>query len=391
MNIKFTVFRSMLKHSEEFEKETQAFLTEISQKLGASFVNADIEDYDCDLKLLFIQTGGSEGIFLKNIDKIKPPYYLLTNGGNNSLAASLEILTYANLHGLEGEILHGDSNYIANRIKELIDKNRLIDRLSNANLGVIGQPSDWLISSVPDALTVKNKLKINLKYLPLKEVEADILKDNTFGDWSKEQEKSLSVYDNLKSIILKNNLQGLTIRCFDLLSSIKMTGCVALSKLNQEGIVATCEGDIMAMISMYLVKVIFNQSSFQANPSRIDLLNNQIVFAHCTVPLDMVESYKYMTHFESGIGIAVKGELKKAPVTIFRMSSSLKDYTIMQGEIVENLNRSNLCRTQIKIQCKESLSALLKNPCGNHHIIFYGHKKEELNKALSLLLNQQPL
>lgn len=386
MNIKYSVFRSMLKYTESFEKENKDFINAIENILNGKLVESTFDDYDCDLKLLFIQTGGSEGIFLKNVSKLKPPFYLLTNGGNNSLAASLEILTYARLNGVVGEILHGSPAYVAERMTCLAETNRIKKHLQSLKLGVLGEPSDWLISSIPNTNILKERLGISLEYLPLSEVEKGISAADTQSDRALELEKANTVYGNIKSLVAKHKLNGLTIRCFDLLSSIKMTGCLALAKLNEEGVVATCEGDIAAMLSMALVKTIFNQSSFQANPSRIDTTRNEIILAHCTAPLDMVMNYVYDTHFESGIGVAIKGEMKKSPVTIFRLSSSLNEYTILEGEITENLCETNLCRTQIKVKCVDDVSVLLKNPCGNHHIVFYGHHKNHLENILKSLL-----
>lgn len=385
MKIKFSSFRSMLKYTDAFENEIADFINEIETELQEKLIEASFDDYDCDLKLLFIQTGGSEGIFLNNIDKLQYPFYLLTNGGNNSLAASLEILTYAKLHGYKGEVLHGDVSYIAKRIACISETNRIKKQLSKMALGVLGEPSDWLISSIPNKDELKEKLGVNLVYFPLEEVEKGINTADTHSDSACEVEKANAVYKNIKTLVENNSLGGLTIRCFDLLSSIKMTGCLALAKLNQEGIVATCEGDIACMLSMVLVKTIFDQSSFQANPSRIDTSKNEIVFAHCTLPLDMVTKYEYDTHFESGIGVAIKGTMREEAVTIFRLSSSLNEYTILEGNIVENLNETNLCRTQIRIRCSDDVSVLLKNPCGNHHIIFYGHHKERLERILKKL------
>lgn len=400
MKIKYSTFRSLLKYTDEFENENKLFISEIEEKLQEKLIETAVGDYDCDLKLLFIQTGGSEGIFLKNLSKLQSPFYLLTNGGNNSLAASLEILTYARLHGFGGEILHGDSSYIASRIIELVEIksvkksafesqfeiSSVIQKLSGIKLGVIGTPSDWLISSIPTPEILKEKLNIDLKFLPLSDVEKGIDITDTKDFKDSELQKANAIYENLKDIVNKNNLSGLTIRCFDLLSSIKMTGCLALAKLNDHGIVATCEGDIMAMVSMFMVQSIFEQPSFQANPSRIDTAKNEIVFAHCTIPLNMVESYEYDTHFESGIGVAIRGKMRKSDVTVFRLSSSLNEYTLLEGKIVENLNESNLCRTQIRVKCNEEVSTLLKNPCGNHHIIFYGNHKEKLQKVLDVLI-----
>ena len=51
---------------------------------------------------------------------LKSPFYLLTYGFSNSLAAAIEILSYINQNNLEGEILHGSTSYISNRLISLI-------------------------------------------------------------------------------------------------------------------------------------------------------------------------------------------------------------------------------------------------------------------------------
>ncbi len=389
MLIKLSSFKSRLKHSPEFDKETALFIKNIEQELGYGLKISEIADYDCDLKLVFIETGGSEGLFIQHLDELKEPYYLLTNGNNNSLAASLEILTYLNVNGKKGEILHGSAKYIAERIKQLAAVSNAKNLLKNARLGVIGQPSDWLVASVPDYKKVKETLGITLVDIPLAEVEKcqnDGIKSQTYGAYpefdKKELEKAIDIYGSLNGIRNKYKLDGLTVRCFDLLSSLKSTGCLALAELNSQGIVATCEGDIAAMLSMYIAKCLTNKSNFQANPSRIDVENNLVTFAHCTVPLDMVDGYRFDTHFESGIGVAVKGEMRKGRVTVFRMSSNLKHYFVSGGTLLQNLDEANLCRTQAVIKLDKPVTNLLKSPCGNHHVIVYGNCVEIINQFM---------
>jgi len=260
-------------------------------------------------------------------------------------------------------------------------------------LGIFGKPSDWLISSIPSYEEVKKLLGIELVDVKLEEVietfnslnQVDTSILNCFFP-EIEKQKAVKIYQSFETIIKKYNLEGFTVRCFDLLTSLKSTGCVGLSFLNDKGIVSTCEGDIMAMICMYLVKKHFNQESFQANPSRIDTKDNSIVFAHCTLPTKMTKSFTYDTHFESGIGMAIKGEMCERDVTVFRISSDLKHYFISNGRIKKNLNEKDLCRTQIEVELDEDVKQILTNPCGNHHIIFYGHHKDELLKVLETIM-----
>ncbi len=390
--IKLSSFKSMLHNYEEFDVETKKFISSIEEKINSKLEFSELDDYNCDLKLIFISSGGSEGLFLKNFDKLQEPYYFLTNGANNSLAASLEILTYLNLHNKKGEILHGDIDYLSNRIQELERIGHIKKEIEGTRLGVLGHPSDWLISSIPSYEELNNKFGIKLIDIPLSDVE-DEFKKKTFTDLSKplkdfdkeELNKAKRIYQAFESVCAKNELEGFTVRCFDLLTSLKSTGCLGLSLLNDKGIVSSCEGDIMAMVSMLVAKKITNQDVFQANPSRINVSDRKIVFAHCTIPLNMLKDYHFDTHFESRTGVAVKGYLYEKDVTVLRLSSDLKNYFLEEGKIIRNLDDPNLCRTQIEVEFDSDISRILKNPCGNHHIIFYGRHKKVIEEYLNNL------
>ena len=393
MNIKISGLRSGLNYNDKLNLIAGSFIEEIEGKLGEKLSPADISDYDCDVKLIFIQSGGSENLFLQNIDTLKEPYYLLTNGSNNSLAASLEIMNYIVRNGKNGEILHGDANYIAGRIKAIALSTGVKKGLSKTVFGVMGRPSDWLIASIPSYDEVKEKFGITFKDISLDEVKEEyartIMVDKTglpgvFDD--EEKIKALRTYGAFKKIAGKYGLSGFTVRCFDLLKPLQTTGCTGLSLLNDEGITSACEGDIASLISMHIVKLLTGQTSFQANPARISPADNTVVLAHCTIPLSMTEELRLDTHFESGTGVAIKGELKEGDVTVFRLSADLKNYFVSDGEILKNLDEPDLCRTQILVKFKEDVSELLKRPCGNHHIVFYGHHAEDIRRVMGELL-----
>ncbi len=394
MKINIITLKSLIHDSKEFNEASLKFLNEINDELK-KYENIDftLNDNNEILNLIFVETGGSEGLFLKRINEFKEPYYFLTSGNNNSLAASLEIMTYLNIHNLRGEIIHGGISYIAKRIYELYKVNKLKEDLKKINLGVIGKPSDWLISSVPSFDLVKEKLGVNLVNIKMEELESEYNKpsfkrrnDIKLEYDENELFKADKIYNALSVLKDRYELSGLTLRCFDLLSSVKSTGCLGLAYLNYDHIIGTCEGDIAAMLTMTIVEKLLGQYSFQANPSRIDVENNKIVFAHCTIPFGMLKDYHLTTHFESKIGVAVKGELEEKDITVLRISSNLKDYFISEGKILTNLNDPNLCRTQIEVKMDEDVKTLLKKPCGNHHIIFYGRHKELIKNVLDELL-----
>lgn len=393
--IKESSFHSDLHRQDLLAQRHASFLASIEAELGEQIEVSPIEDYDADLKLVFISSGGSEGIFLKHFSELKAPYYLLTSGTDNSLAASIEILTYLNCEGLEGEILHGSPQYIADRIREILKGNRtqsadthaekaqIKDRVDlGGRYGVVGKPSDWLIASVPDYGNVKQVFGTELIPIPMTDLlcgyEAaeprEEFKDNLdFGS-------SRRLVDAMLQLRKRFELDGLTVRCFDLLDSIHTTGCLSLAQLNNDGFIGTCEGDVMSMLTMAVVRKVTGQSSFQANPSRIDVRDNTMVLAHCTLPYDMAECFGYDTHFESGIGVALKCELRKQAVTILRLAKDLRTFWCAEGEITDNLSEGTLCRTQIEVRLDDDYSVgnLLLNPCGNHHIVFYGRHRDEI-------------
>lgn len=187
----------------------------------------------------------------------------------------------------------------------------------------------------------------------------------------------------MKKIIEEYHLQGLTIRCFDLLPTLHNTGCLALAQLNAEGIIAGCEGDIPAMLSMKIAHALTGKTGFQANPATINPTTGQILFAHCTIPFDMIERYELLTHFESGIGVGIRGYMKEGPVTIFKMSGKLDRYFAEEGTLIECQDKPNLCRTQQLIQLSpESTQYFLTNPISNHHIVIPSHCKALLQQFL---------
>ena len=384
------------------EAAVDAVTQEFLGGLGIEYqlMGGDFRDYGGhDLELIYVRTGGTEGIFKNELPRMlrqsKQPFYLLTSGKSNSLAASMEILSYLRQQGLKGEILHGSDEYIKGRITTLQQVGKAMRALNGCRLGVIGEPSDWLIASQAKYRTIEDMLGIEIVNIDMDEllmliaripndIESDLLEKAPNEDIRQSLTGAERIYEALKLIVEGYDLQGFTIRCFDLLTAVKNTGCVALAKFNAQGIVASCEGDVPAMVSMKIAQAVTGKSGFQANPARINPETGEMLFAHCTIPLDMVESYELDTHFESGIGVGIRGFMKPGPVTIFKVSGGLGRHFAEEGILVENQGNPDLCRTQqvIQLNDKDAAKYFLTKPIGNHHIIMQGNYKAVLDEIL---------
>ena len=375
MNCKIYTLTSELHDEKAVSKSTQEFLQSLN--LDFDFKGSDYDDYGtAPLSLIYVRTGGTEGIFNRLLPQLQQksaqPFYLLTSGKSNSLAASMEILSFLRQRNLDGEIIHGSPEYVTRRIGELQKVGEARKLLNGCRLGIIGKPSDWLISSHADPQVVKEKVGIELVEIDMSELLETVGQDVDGGEAG-----AMKIYDALKQLVGRYNLQGFTLRCFDLLTAVRNTGCLALAKLNSEGIVAGCEGDVPAMLTMKIAQALTGIVGFQANPASIDVETGQMVFAHCTIPLSLVERYEFDTHFESGIGIGIRGYMKEGPVTVFKVSGDLNRHFVGQGQLIRNEAKPDLCRTQQVIRLDDASQAayFLTRPIGNHHIILPGHLK----------------
>lgn len=389
-------------HDESAVRAVSAsFLKEIEDGLGCRFDirGADFSSFgQSPLNIIFVRTGGTEGLFRSVSAEIGDrPVLLLASGKSNSLAASMEILSYVRQQGKSGEILHGSAGYIAGRISVLAAAAEAAAALRGRRFGVIGAPSDWLISSHADYASVRSLTGIEIVDVPMQELLDEIgrkeypaeaasrLVQASGPHVGKSMEGALHIYGALKRIAGKYRLAGFTLRCFDLLGPVGNTGCLALAMLNSEGIVAGCEGDVPAMLTMAVAAALTGSSGFQANPSRIDVNTGEMVFAHCTIPLDMVRSYSYDTHFESGIGVAIRGQMDEGDITLFKLSGDLSRSYVCEGQLIRNLNEENLCRTQMQIRLDGDLRYFLESPIGNHHVIIKGHQAQLIRTFLNYI------
>lgn len=377
----------------------EAFIKSVEKAVGAPFTHkdSDFSSYDkTENNIIYVRTGGTEGIFKSIFHPDGRAIRLLTSGKSNSLAASMEILSYLNQRGYPAEILHGNAEEIARRLiagftPVTSSHTRDYDFgkvLEGKRVGVIGRPSDWLISSDVDYSVAKERLGVELVDVSIEELEnCARTPDRKYLDglnlaplnapkYGRELTQStlnqaLDIYCALKELVAKYSLDGLSLRCFDLLTSLHNTGCLALALLNSEGIVATCEGDVPTLLTMCVAREKFGTPGFQANLSEID--GSRMLFAHCTVPLNLTESYCFDTHFESGIGIAIHGTLPTGPAKILKISPDCSKMFFEDIHITDNPYGDNLCRTQIYVDAPGLADYFLREPIGNHHVIIPHH------------------
>ena len=405
MNINLKPIYSFLhKKNKDLLNEDLLFIDEINNFLVQEDLLIVENAKDALFNIILIGSGGTENLFLKQMKEDDEPIVILSTSRNNSLPACLEIKTYLENHNKLCFLLAGDENHIANMIKHIASIISAYKSVKDNRLGLIGGASSWLIASPVEPKVIYTNFKQNIIKIKMSELEElieqeekemlDLKEVNHSSELiakaenQEDLEMALVIYKALKRLVAKYQLNGLTIRCFDIIKKYKNTACLALALLNEEGITAGCEGDIHSLVTMHIVNSLTNRSSFMANPSKFNYEDQSIMLAHCTVPLNMVSSFKLMTHFESGLGIGIKGELPEGRITLCKIAP---DYTLentlcIPATIKENLSLENYCRTQISVALNEDgLLELLKASFGNHIIVAYGDVYQDFLPLLSLL------
>jgi L-fucose isomerase-like protein len=349
-----------------------------------------------------IATGGVENLFKRiwsaiDVETMCGPsrqktVTMIADGRNNSLAAALEILTYLGNNGVEGKILHGTNDEIISAVMETHVRASLQGRI-----GLFGQPSDWLIASGVDRDYLRQHYGIEtididlqrlidgIKTIPQNEAvkvaqtmvkRAKTVKEPSCADMV----EAAKAYLAIKQICQEEHLDAMTIRCFDIVKTCGTTSCLALALLNDEGVVAGCEGDMQTLMSMYLAKRLCGEVAFMANPSQ--LTDQSSMLAHCTIPLTMCDETTIRSHFESGIGVAIQGMLPLTEYTLFKWGGPKLDrYFVTEAQAIETPYSNHFCRTQITLNVNLK-PYLLQHSIGNHHVIIRGRHTDQIRQFM---------
>jgi L-fucose isomerase-like protein len=96
----------------------------------------------------------------------------------------------------------------------------------------------------------------------------------------------------------------------------------------------------------------------------------------------MVDGVQLHTHFESGIGIGLRGRFSPGPVTLLRLGGrSLEHLWISDGEIERAGDAEDLCRTQVVVHLTDAAAQpLLEHPLGNHLVLVHGHHRARIER-----------
>lgn len=400
-------------HDEEALRRLIADYVTPLERVGADRSDPEATGSERPL-VVFVVTGGTEQLILdlwEQRKQVRPgePLLLIAHPGHNSLPASLEALARLHQLGAAGRIIYlrgpDDEESLA-LLQQAVADVEVLHALREIRIGLVGEPSDWLVASSPDPDVVRRMwgprvVPIDLESVyhqyrsvtgatPVAEEIADHAAEIVEAD-ATEIHDAAQFTAALRAVVEERSLNAVTVRCFDVISALGTTGCVALSELNDDGVIAGCEGDLVSTVGMIWVKELLGILPWMANPARLDTDANTLWLAHCTVPRSLVDTFSIRSHFESGMGVGIEGHFPKGPVTLLRIGgAAMEKLWAAEGEIIKTGADPSLCRTQIEVRLGGAkVSDLLEAPLGNHLIVVPGHHRSRLEQWRSMMAPAQ--
>jgi len=193
-------------------------------------------------------------------------------------------------------------------------------------------------------------------------------------------------YAVLRRLMAAQDCQGISLSgCL-----IQKPPCLAASKLRDEGIVATCEGDLCGSLGELITFLLFNRPTFIQDPSP-NTINNTLIGAHCTSPTKLEgcdQPYRapYLIrnyHSRQGVSMQVLWpEGKEA--TIVQFGWPKKTLMIGTGRVVANIAQppSGCCRTSVEMTvdgCPDT-----RDVKGFHQLFILGNLERPLRQFCQL-------
>lgn len=371
-----------------FQGAGEEMIAKAALHLQQIFVSIELTEPSFGIcPIIYFISGGSEqqAILLLRHGTLN---LLVAGSENNAWAAATEVKAYAAQHGFQAQLIAEYASDFKQQLVRWIKVKTAFDRLKGQRLGLLGNVSDWLVASAPEEALLRQRLGIELIELQL-DTMPDYLNrthdpqfQQCFSHNTIQPEALASVSGFLKQTVADHRLDALTLQCFRLVKEKGVTACLPIALMNFNGVPAGCEGDLVSIAGIMLLKELTGHIAWMANMVKVE--TNKILLAHCTVPLQYAKKTVINSHFETQLSAAVEADLNFNTVTIFRMNQQLDQVFIATGKVIGTPKNPHACRTQIEVELPpEMCKQLIDRPLGNHHLVIPGNHRDLISKAVA--------
>ena len=293
----------------------------------------------------------------------------------------------------------GVKNYqvvIGEKIDEdWVDAIRIIKTFSVNRIGILGYRAKGFFNLDVDELDLYKQLGVLVDHFELEQVynfaiNIDKIKDkitqikSTFdvsGITEQQVTKVAELTVKFEGFMKENKLSALAIRCWpEFAENFGISPCAAMSVLQSEGNILTCEGDLLGALSMLAHKAIGGETPFMADFSQVDLKENIGLLWHCGVAACNLWDEKCVrsldSYFAGGKGVTADFVMKSGELSLLRIDYTPGEYRIFLQKSKGIPMNKELKGTYVKVRFKDDvrdvLDKIIYNGIAHHISVVYG-------------------
>ncbi len=402
--------------SMELEKVYLDFM--VKNDKDSKKANSLFKKENIDLLLIIVGVWTPDSTVVSLVNNLRIPILVFTTSlsihtvsvnGAQVIVASLKELGY-DFKFVFGNI---ESPEVHKKIIDYAMAAAIVKKLKHARIGLLGHTPNIMMSIEVDSFSVKNTFGptvISLDYYKI-DCYLEKTKNAQIKDRIKEiknivgavnvnddvLENSVKYYFAFKQLIKDLDLDALTVNCFPL-PYIKGKTCLATSNLNDDGIVAACEGDVNAAIIMLAFQYINGTASLNSDIIIENQKENALMFSHCGAgPFtcasdckDIILDEQYEIKSGMAVYYPVKTGGKETTVVNLVGRGSTYRMCILSGVSIptkELTYHGNPIQIRFNTGIVDLLNQIGNEGFGHHWMVAYGNHKDifrEISKLVKL-------
>ena len=279
--------------------------------------------------------------------------------------------------------------------KDWLNAIRIVKAFSTNRIGIIGYRAKGFFNLDVDELDLYKQLGVLVDHFELEEVynfevgsdkvEKRVQQIKSIFDVSDITEKQITkvaeLTEKFEGFMDKYQLGTLAVRCWpEFAGGFGISPCAAMSVLQSEGRILTCEGDLLGSLSMLAHKAIGGETPFLADFSQVDLKENYGLLWHCGVAAcnlwDGKCNRSLDNYFAGGKGVTADFVMKSGEISLLRIDYAPGEYRIFLQKGKGIPMDKDLKGTYVKVTFEDNirnvLDKIIQNGIAHHISVVYG-------------------
>jgi L-fucose isomerase-like protein len=280
--------------------------------------------------------------------------------------------------------------------EDWLDAIRIFKTFLTSHVGIIGFRAKGFFNLDVDELDLYKQLGILIDHFELEEIfnfsisqeqineKKDQIKSifDVSGISEDQLERVAKLTAKFEGFMGENNLDSVAIRCWpEFAEKYGISPCAAMSILQSEHKILTCEGDILGSLSMLAHKAIGGEFPFLSDFSQVNFQDDFGLLWHCGVAACNLWDGKCIrsldSYFAGGKGVTADFVMKSGELSLLRIDYAPPDeYRIFLQKAEGIPMDKEIKGTYVKVKFEDSIqnviNKIIENGIAHHISIAYG-------------------